>query len=100
MAYINYGQATVGGKELAELCADTQRLAARWAAHKAWVAEIVALGSVADLVDHPDFLVATGEGQAFNDTVVSVADAFATFYGNGSADTNAEKIARLARGGI
>ena len=40
----------------------------------------------------------TGQGQALNDTFLQIAAAFATFYGDGSPGTNAEKIARLARG--
>lgn len=97
MSYIQYGQATTGGKQLAELMADIQSVATRLPNVKAWIAEI-ANGDPTNLVSNTDFSVASGQGQAFNDTVVSLSDSFAIWYGNGASDTNSEKIARLARG--
>ena len=94
MAYIGYGQNTVGGKQLAELMADAQSVAARFETMAAWVNQI----GPSNLESNTDFSAATGQGQALNDTFLQIAAAFATFMGDGSPGTNAEKIARLARG--
>ncbi len=94
MAYIPYGQATVGGKQLAEAMADVQAVAAKLQALADWVNEI----GPSNLESNTDFTVGTGQGQAFNDTFLQITAAFATWYGDGSGGTNREKIARLARG--
>lgn len=94
MAYIPYGQATVGGKQVAEALADLQGVAAKLQALADWVNEI----GPSNLESNTDFSVGAGNGQGFNDTFLQIAGAFATFYGDGSGGSNREKIARLARG--
>ena len=95
MAYIPYGQNTVGGRQLAELMADLQSAAERCKNIAAWVNQI---GGGANLESNADFLAAAGQGQALNDTAIQIFTAFATFWGDGSAGTNQEKVSRLARG--
>jgi hypothetical protein len=51
-----------------------------------------------NLESNTNFSAASGAGQSLNDTFLQIAQAFATFYGDGSGGTNAEKISRLARG--
>jgi len=90
MAYIAYGQSTVGGKQLAELCADTQRVADRWRDIQAWIGQI----GVSTLHSNTDFIVGSSDSnQAFNDTVAQINTDMVTFMA-----TNREKIERLARG--
>jgi hypothetical protein len=74
--------------------ADLQNVAAKLEALGDWIAQ---MGPSA-LVGSVDFGVGSGEGQAFNDTFLQIAGAYATWYGDGSPGTNREKIARLARG--
>lgn len=95
MAYIAYSQSSVGGKQLAEAMADLQAVARKLQNLGDWIAEITPPSA---LETNTDFSVASGQGQAFNDTFVQVAAAFASFMGDGSSGTNREKIARLARG--
>jgi hypothetical protein len=101
MAYIPYGQSTVGGRQVAEALADLQAVAAKLQALADWVNEIGPSG----LTGNTDFSVPAGDfapgvtnAQAFNDSFLQIAAAFATFYGDGSGGSNREKIARLARG--
>jgi hypothetical protein len=94
MAYIAYGQNTVGGKQLAELMAETQALAAKYESLADWINQI----GPSNLESNTDFSAGSGDGQALNDTFLQIAADFATFYGDGSGGTNREKIARLARG--
>lgn len=94
MAYIPYSQSSVGGRQIAELMADAQSVAQRFKNMAAWINQI---GPV-PLETNADFMVPVGQGQAFNDTFSQIATAYASFYGDGTAGTNAEKIARLARG--
>ncbi len=94
MAYIGYSQSSSGGRQLAELMADLQHVADKAKSMAAWVNQIGPGG----LEANADFLVAAGQGQAFNDTFLQIAAAVATFYGDGAGGTNAEKISRLARG--
>jgi len=89
MAYIGYGQATTGGKQLAEIMASIQRDVDRLRDIVGWMSQIGAAGLEAS----PDFLVAAGSGQAFNDTLAQINTDLITFM-----DTNREKIERLARG--
>lgn len=88
MAYVNYGQATSGGKQIAEALADLRRAADRWRDLTAWVEGI----GPENLATHPDFL-AGPDGQGFNDTVVNLNVALQAFMVE-----QAEVIARLARG--
>ena len=69
MAYIGYGQNTVGGKQLAELMADAQSVAARFQTMGAWVDQI----GPSNLESNTDFSAATGQGQALNDTFLQIA---------------------------
>lgn len=94
MAYIPYGQNTTGGKQLAEVLADVQDIAAKLQAIGDWIGEI----GPSNLESNTDFSVASGQGQAFNDTALQIVNAFAVWYGDGSGGTNREKISRLARG--
>lgn len=94
MAYVPYGQNTTGGKQVAEVMAELQAVAAKLKDLGAWVSQI---GPV-PLETNADFSVPAGQGQAFNDTFIQIVQAYAAFYGDGSAGTNAEKISRLARG--
>ena len=94
MAYIGYGQSTVGGKQVAEAMADLQGVAAKLQALADWVNEI----GPSNLESNTDFSAVSGQGQAFNDTFLQIAGAFATFWGDGSGGTNREKVSRLARG--
>jgi hypothetical protein len=89
MAYIPYGQTTVGGKQLAECMAQLQDASDKLRNLTAWIAQI----GVAALESNTDFSVGAGNAQAFNDTLVQIntdLEAFMT--------TNREKIERLARG--
>lgn len=94
MAYVPYGQNTTGGKQVAEVMAEMQAVAAKLKDLGAWVNQI---GPV-PLETNADFSVPAGQGQAFNDTFLQIVGAYATFYGDGSPGTNCEKISRLARG--
>lgn len=94
MAYVAYGQGTVGGKQVAEAMAGFQNLAAKMRNLSDWVGVVGAGGLEAS----PDFQVGAGDGQAFNDTFLQIAAAFESFMGDGTGGTNREKIARLARG--
>ncbi len=89
MAYINYGQATVGGKQIAEVMANLQRDADRLRDLAAWISQIGVLA----LETNTDFSVGTGEAQAFNDTVVQINTDLVAFM-----VANRAKIERLARG--
>ena len=89
MAYIGYGQGTVGGKQLAELMADIINAADRLRDITAWIGEI----GVNGLEASADFSVGAGNAQGFNDTVAQINADMVTFMAN-----NSEKIARLARG--
>jgi hypothetical protein len=94
MAYINYGQDTVGGKQLAEAMSDLQDAADKVRNIAAWVQQIIAVpGGVANLETNTDFGVATGEGDAFNNTIIEINGDLVTFM-----TTNRERIERLARG--
>ncbi len=92
MAYIQYGQLTVGGKQTAEIMHDLELMQARLANLAGWIG---AIGSQ-NLEGHADFDVGTGDGSGFNDTVLQIAAAFDAFMTSGG---NREKIERLARGG-
>lgn len=94
MAYIGYGQNSVGGKQLAEVMAEMQHVQQKLRDLAAWIAQI----GPANIESNTDFSVASGSGQAFNDTFQQIAAAYATFMGDGSGGSNAEKISRLARG--
>lgn len=94
MAYINYGQDTVGGKQLAEAMSDLQDVADKVRNLAAWVGQIIAnQGGVANLEGDSDFGVATGQGDAFNNTLIEISGDVAAFM-----TTNRERIERLARG--
>jgi hypothetical protein len=94
MAYISYGQNTSGGKQVAESLFELLRVINEFKNNSGWIAEI----GPSNLVDHPDFMVGTGEGQAFNDTYLTLSAALQTFL---TADSNANtnRIASLYRGG-
>ncbi len=89
MAYIPYGQATPGGKQLAEVMADILNAADKLRNVAAWVGQIGPSG----LESNTDFSVGAGQAQAFNDTLVQINADLQTFM-----TTNREKIERLARG--
>ena len=89
MAYIAYGQSTVGGTQLAELMASLQRDYDRMRDLAGWIAQI----GVDNLETNTDFSVGVGEAQGFNDTVVQIATDLEAFM-----EANREKIERLARG--
>lgn len=89
MAYIGYGQGTVGGKQLAETMADLQRTADKLRNLAAWIGQI----GPANLETNTDFAVESGKGQAFNDTLAQINADMIAFMA-----TNREKIERLARG--
>lgn len=94
MAYINYGQATVGGKQIAEAMANLQAVAQKLQNLADWINEI---GPTA-LDTNTDFQVLTADKQSFNDTFNQIATAYVSFMGDGTPGSNREKIARLARG--
>lgn len=94
MAYINYGQGTAGGKQVAEVMAELQAVAQKLQNLADWINEI---GPTA-LDTNTDFSVLTADKQAFNDTFNQIVGAYASFMGDGSGGTNREKIGRLARG--
>ncbi len=89
MAYIPYGQATVGGKQIAELMANLQGNADKLRDMTAW---ILSIGGSA-LESNADFSVGAGLGGGFADTVAQINADMETFM-----TTNREKIERLARG--
>lgn len=89
MAYIEYGQATVGGKQVAEVMASLQDNGDRLRNLFGWIGEIGAGATEG----HTDFDVGSGQGQAFSDTIEQIMDDYDTFM-----TTNREKIERLARG--
>ncbi len=89
MAYIPYGQDTVGGKQIAELMANLQGNADKLRDMTAW---ILSIGGSA-LETNTDFSVGTGDGSGFADTVAQINADMETFMA-----TNREKIERLARG--
>lgn len=91
MAYINYGQGTVGGKQIAELFADYQGLVAKSHTLRAWIEQI----GVANLATNTDFSVLDADRQAFNDSFVQFDDSLIAF---DIADGNGEKASRFARG--
>lgn len=68
MAYIAYGQATVGGKQLAEAAADLVAAVDKWRDLTAWI-EVIGPSA---LDTNTDFSAATADKQALNDTVVKV----------------------------
>jgi hypothetical protein len=89
VAYISYGQATVGGKQMAELMASLQGNADKLRDFVGWVGEI----GVPNLDTNSDFSVLTADKQAFNDTLAQINADMVTFMA-----TNRAKIERLARG--
>lgn len=94
MSYIGYGQATVGGKQVAEAMAALQDAGAKLQNLADWINGIGGGG----LETNTDFSVESGQGAAFNDTFLQIQAAYAAFLGDGTGGTNREKIARLARG--
>lgn len=95
MAYIGYGQNTVGGKQLAETMAKLQAAGDELRNLSAWVLNIRNGGDGAALNSNTDFSVTgnAANGAAFSDTLVQIKDDYVTFMA-----TNREKIERLARG--
>lgn len=89
MAYIAYGQGTVGGKQIAETMSELQRTADKLRDLTAWVAQL----GVGALETNSDFSVGTGQAQAFNDTLAQIDTDMVAFMA-----ANREKIERLARG--
>jgi hypothetical protein len=89
MAYIGYGQATVGGTQVAEVLGELQNCVDKMRNLAAWIGQI----GPANLESNADFSVEAGQGQAFNDTFIQINNDLVAFM-----TTNREKIERLARG--
>lgn len=92
MAYIPYGQATVGGKQVAEAMADLQAVADKLRNLAGWINQI----GPSSLESNTDFSVGTGQGQGFNDTFLQIEAAMNGV--GGFMAGNREKVERLARG--
>lgn len=92
MAYIPYGQATVGGKQVAEAMAELQAISSKLQNLAGWINQI----GPSNLESNSDFSVGTGSGQGFNDTFLQIEAAMNGV--DGFMDGNREKIERLARG--
>jgi hypothetical protein len=75
--------------QMAEAMADLLDVVDKVRDLTAWLGEI----GPANLEASADFMVAAGQGQAFNDTVAQINADLVAFMG-----TNREKIGRLARG--
>ncbi len=95
MAYIGYGQATVGGKQIAETMAKLQAAGDELRNLTAWVLDIRNGGDGSALNTNTDFSVTgnAANGAAFSDTLAQINADYITFM-----VTNREKIERLARG--
>lgn len=95
-AYDGYGYGTSpGGKITNELVARTRQLKLDWSAHKAWIEGLCnpTGGFDATKLRGADFLVVTGDEQAFHDDVTACAD------GISSAVTTLEgNLSKLGRG--
>lgn len=94
MAFIAYGLDTVLGKQVAEALADVKSGVDKLNRLAAIVNQIGPSGLEANSC----ITVATGQGQAFNDTFLQIVDTLNTAMGDGSGGTLSEKIARLERG--
>lgn len=94
MAYVNYTQNSVGGKQVAEAMSELLGAADKVRNLAAWVQQLIAVeGGVANLESNSDFGVAAGEGDAFNNTIIEISGDLNTFM-----TTNRSRIERLARG--
>lgn len=101
MSIIPYNSVTLGGSFAVEVAARFQRLAAEATELRDMVDQHgVTTLRTSGLFGVPDGPTETPNqhAQAFNDTIIGVCDSYRTWYGDGSADTNREKIARWARG--
>lgn len=89
MAYLNFGQQAVGGKQTVEAMHDLKDVLARIKGLTQWVGQI----GVANLTTNTDFAVIDADRQGFNDTLAQIdvaGDTLLTAVG--------ENIARLYRG--
>lgn len=89
MAYINYNQSSVGGKQLAECMGQLQAVADQLRNLTAWMGEI----GGSNLETNADFGAGSSEGQGLADTVTQINADMLDFM-----TANREKIERLARG--
>lgn len=89
MAYIDYGQNTVGGSQVAGSMKKLRDAIDEIRNEIAWIGAI----GVANLDTNTDFSVKTSDKQAFNDTLAQINTDLVSFM-----VTNREKIERLARG--
>lgn len=94
MSYIGYNSSNANGLRVKSLMAKLQDIDADF---RALTDLINAIGSAGALEANGEFSVATGQGQAFNDSFIQLATAWAAFYGDGTAGTNREKVSRFAR---
>ncbi len=94
MAQILYGTATPGGKAVAESLFNLLKAIDEVRHTAEWIEEV----GPANLVASTDFLVSSGNGQAFNDTYLALDVALQAFLtANSNANTN--RIASLYKGG-
>jgi hypothetical protein len=100
MATIPYNTASVSGSKMADLTDLFHKVAALTAD----MTDVVKQHDVAGLrgtnfgvPDGPAPETINQHASAFNDSWLQFADAFQTFWGDGSGGTNREKLARFAR---
>lgn len=90
--YIDYGQQSVGGKQLAEVVAAIQDNADKLRNLMAWMNQIGASDPTL-LESNPDFTCAAGHGTLLYNTMLEINGDMVTFMA-----TNREKLERLSRG--
>jgi hypothetical protein len=90
--YIDYGQQSVGGKQLAEVAANIQDNADKLRNLMAWMQQIGTTDPAA-LETNPDFGCAPGHGALLYNTMIEINNDMVAFMA-----TNREKIERLSRG--
>jgi hypothetical protein len=90
--YIDYGQQSVGGKQLAEVVASIQDSADKLRNLMAWMQQIGA-ADPAQLETNPDFACAAGHGALLYNTMLEINGAMVDYM-----TANREKLERLSRG--
>jgi hypothetical protein len=91
--YIDYNANNSNGQRLKELMARIQGIDAEFTRLR----DLVSAIGTNELEGHPEFGVGAGDAANFNDSFLQIADAWATFYGDGAGGTVREKVSRFAR---